>query len=36
LATNVFGDGGGAVKRQEDGGLQLSLGALDLGLGDVD
>lgn len=36
LATNVFGDSGGAIERQEDGGLQLSLGALNLGLGDVD
>lgn len=36
LATNVFGDGGGAIERQEDGSLQLSLGALNLGLGDVD
>lgn len=36
LAANVFGDSGGAIERQEDGSLQLSLGALDLGLGDVD
>ncbi|KAI7974301.1 hypothetical protein EIK77_008484 [Talaromyces pinophilus] len=36
LATNVFGDGGGAIERQEDGSLQLSLGALNLGLGDVE
>jgi hypothetical protein len=36
LAANVFGDGGGAIERQKDGCLQLSLGALDLGLGDVD
>lgn len=36
LATNVLGDGGGAIERQEDGSLQLSLGALNLSLGDVD
>lgn len=36
LTANVFGDGGGAIERQKDGGLQLSLGAFDLGLGDVD
>lgn len=31
LTSNVFGDGGGTVKRQEDAGLELGLGALDLG-----
>jgi len=35
LAADVLGDGGGAVERQQDGGLELSLGALDLGLADV-
>ena len=35
LATNVFGNGGGAVKGEEDGGLQLSLSALNLSGGDV-
>lgn len=32
LATDVLGQGGGAVKRQEDGSLELGLGALGLGL----
>lgn len=36
LAANVFGDGGSSIERQENGSLQLSLGTLDLGLGDVD
>lgn len=35
LATNVLGHGGCAVQRQEDRGLELSLGTLNLGLGDV-
>lgn len=35
LATNVLGNGGGAVEREEDGSLQLGLGALDLGRGDA-
>lgn len=35
LAADVLGDGGGAVQRQEDGRLELGLGALDLGLGNV-
>jgi len=35
LATNVLGHGGGAVEGEEDGGLELGLGALNLGLGDV-
>lgn len=34
LATNVLGQGGGAVKRQEDGSLELGLGALGLGFAD--
>lgn len=35
LAADVLGDGSGAVERQEDRSLELSLGALDLGLADV-
>ena len=35
LATNVFGNGGGAIQGKEDRGLQLGLGALNLGGGDV-
>lgn len=34
LATDVLSHGSGAVQRQQDRGLQLGLGALDLGLGD--
>lgn len=34
LATDVLGQGGGAIKRQEDGSLQLGLGTLGLGLAD--
>lgn len=34
LATDVLGQGGGAVEGQEDGGLELCLGALGLGLAD--
>ena len=33
LAANILGDGGGAVKGEEYGSLELSLGALDLGGG---
>jgi hypothetical protein len=36
LAANVFGNSGGAIERQEDRGLQLSLGTLNLGLGDIE
>lgn len=36
LTTNVLGNSGGAVEGQEDGSLELGLGALDLGLGDVE
>lgn len=35
LAANVLGNGGGAVEGQEDGSLELGLGALRLGLADV-
>lgn len=35
LATNVLSDGSGAVEGQKDGSLQLGLGALNLGRGDV-
>ena len=35
LAANILGDGGGAVQGQEDGRLELGLGALNLGLGHV-
>ncbi len=35
LATNVLGNGGGAVKGEEDGSLELGLCPLDLGLGDA-
>lgn len=35
LATNILSDGGGAVEGEEDGGLKLSLGALNLGGADV-
>lgn len=35
LATNVFGDGGGAVQGEEDGGFELGLGPLGFGAGDV-
>ena len=31
LATNVLGNGRGSVERKEDAGLELGLGALDLG-----
>jgi hypothetical protein len=36
LAANIFGNGGGTIERQEDGGLQLSLGALNLGFSDIE
>lgn len=35
LAADVLSKGGGAVEGEEDRGLELGLGALDLGLGDV-
>lgn len=35
LATDVLGEGSGAVQGQQDGGLQLGLGALNLGFADV-
>jgi len=35
LAADVLGDGGRAVQREEDGSLELGLGTLNLGLGDV-
>lgn len=35
MTTNVFGDSGGAVKAEEDGGLELSLGTLNLGGGNA-
>jgi hypothetical protein len=36
LASNVLSDGGGAIKGQKDGGLELSLGTLNLGLAHVE
>ena len=36
LATNVLGNGGGAVKGQEDGSLELSLRPLNLSAVDVE
>lgn len=33
LATNILGQGSGAIQRQQDGSLQLGLGTLGLGLG---
>lgn len=35
LATDILGEGSGAVQGQQDGGLQLGLGALNLGFADV-
>jgi len=35
LTANVLGDGGGAIKGQQDGYFKLSLGTLNLGLTDV-
>lgn len=35
LPADVFGDGGGAVEGQEDGGLQLGFGAFGFGFGHV-
>lgn len=35
LATNVLGNGGGAVKREQDRSLELGLGALNLGTANV-
>lgn len=35
LAANILSNGGGAVEREKDGGLELGLGALSLSLGDV-
>jgi len=35
LAANVLGNGGGAIEGQENGSLELGLGALNLGGGDV-
>ena len=35
MTANVLGDGGGTVQGQEDGGLQLGLGTLNLGGGNV-
>lgn len=35
LATNVLGNGSGAVEGEENGGLELGLGALNLGGGDL-
>lgn len=34
LAANVLGDSGGAIEREQERGLELGLGTLDLGLGD--
>lgn len=36
LATNVLGGSGGTIQRQKDGSLELGLGALGLGLADVE
>ena len=36
LAANVLSDCSGSVKGEEDGGLELGLGALNLGGGDVE
>lgn len=36
MPANVLGNGGGAVEGEEDGGLELSLGTLNLSLTDVD
>lgn len=36
LAANVLCGGGGAIQRQKDGSLELGLGALGLGLADVE
>lgn len=35
LTANVLSDSGGAVERQENGSLELSLGALDLSLANI-
>lgn len=35
LATDILGNSGGAIQGQQDRGLQLGLGTLDLGLADV-
>lgn len=35
LTSNILGDGGGAIEGKEDAGLELRLGALDLGGGDA-
>ncbi len=35
LAAYIFGDGGGTVEGEEDGGLELGFGALGFGFGDV-
>lgn len=35
LSANVLGDGGSAVKGEEEGGFELGLGALDFGFADV-
>jgi len=35
LSADILSDGGGAVKGKENRGLELSLGALNFGLGDV-
>lgn len=36
LAANVFSDSGGSVEREEDGGLELGLGALNFSGADVE
>lgn len=36
LAANILGDGGGAVEGEQDGCLELCLGALRLGLGHLE
>ena len=36
LTAHIFSDGGCAVERKQNGGLELSFGALDFGFGDID
>lgn len=36
MSADILGNSRGAIQRQEDGSLELGLGALNLGLGDVD
>ena len=36
MATDIFSDGGGAVKREEDGSFELGFGTFGLSFGDVE